>query len=183
MWRHASVTQALHLARLHLLRRMLGESAAALRQQKRRLRVQTFDDMLLNVDAALTSGDFPWLAESLRSRYPVALIDEFQDTDPLQYAIFSRIYAAGDAQAAGPLFLVGDPKQAIYSFRNADLHTYLAARRQAGAPYTLRHNQRSTPGLIAASNALFAANPAGFILAGLNYEPVTVGDKPRPPPF
>jgi exodeoxyribonuclease V beta subunit len=179
--RHASVTQALHLARLHLLRWMLGESAAALRQQKRRLRVQTFDDMLLNVDAALTSGDFPWLAESLRSRYPVALIDEFQDTDPLQYAIFSRIYAAGDAQAAGPLFLVGDPKQAIYSFRNADLHTYLTARRQAGAPYTLRHNQRSTPGLIAASNALFAANPASFILAGLNYEPVTVGDKPRPP--
>ena len=178
--RHASVTQALHFARLRLLRQMLGESAAALRQQKRRLRVQSFDDMLLNVDAALTSGDFPWLAESLRSRYPVALIDEFQDTDPLQYAIFSRIYAVGDAQAASPLFLIGDPKQAIYSFRNADLHTYLAARRQAGAPYTLRHNQRSTPELIAASNALFAANPAGFILAGLNYEPVTAGDKPRP---
>ncbi|MBL8422906.1 MAG: exodeoxyribonuclease V subunit beta [Candidatus Accumulibacter phosphatis] len=178
--RHASVTQALHLARLHLLRRMLDESGAALRQQKRRQRVQSFDDMLQNVDAALTSGDFPWLAESLRSRYPVALIDEFQDTDPLQYAIFSRIYGAGEAPAAGPLFLVGDPKQAIYSFRNADLHTYLAARRQAGARYTLRHNQRSTAELIAACNALFAANPAGFILTGLNYESVTVGDKPRP---
>jgi exodeoxyribonuclease V beta subunit len=178
---HASVTQALHFARLCLLRQMLDESGAALRQQKRRQRVQSFDDMLQNVDAALTSGDFPWLAESLRSRYPVALIDEFQDTDPLQYAIFSRIYAAGDAQAAGPLFLIGDPKQAIYSFRNADLHTYLAARRQAGAPYTLRQNQRSTPELIAASNALFAANPAAFILAGLNYEPVRAGDKPRLP--
>jgi exodeoxyribonuclease V beta subunit len=178
---HASVTQALHFARLGLLRQMLDESGSALRQQKRRQRVQSFDDMLQNVDAALTSGDFPWLAESLRSRYPVALIDEFQDTDPLQYAIFSRIYAAGDAQAAGPLFLIGDPKQAIYSFRNADLHTYLAARRQAGTPYTLRHNQRSTPELIAASNALFAANPAGFILAGLHYEPVIAGDKPRPP--
>ena len=124
--RHASVTQALHLARLYLLRRMLDESGAALRQQKRRQRVQSFDDMLQNVDAALTSGDFPRLAESLRSRYPVALIDEFQDTDPLQYAIFSRIYGAGEAPAAGPLFLVGDPKQAIYSFRNADLHTYLS---------------------------------------------------------
>ncbi|MBL8374582.1 exodeoxyribonuclease V subunit beta [Accumulibacter sp.] len=177
---HASVMQALHFARLCLLRRMLDEAGAALRRQKRRQRVQSFDDMLQNVDAALASGDFPWLAESLRSRYPVALIDEFQDTDPLQYAIFSRIYAAGDAQAAGPLFLIGDPKQAIYSFRNADLHTYLAARREAGAPYTLRHNQRSTPELIAASNALFAANPAGFILAGLNYQPVTAGDKPRP---
>jgi len=177
---HASVMQALHFARLCLLRRMLDEAGAALRRQKRRQRVQSFDDMLQNVDAALASGDFPWLAESLRSRYPVALIDEFQDTDPLQYAIFSRIYAAGDAQAAGPLFLIGDPKQAIYSFRNADLPTYLAARRHAGTPFTLRSNQRSTPALLAAYNALFAANPRCFILPGLSYPPVSAGEKPRP---
>ena len=177
---HKSLTQALQLARLRLLRLMFDEAGTALRQQKRRQRVLSFDDMLYNVDAALASGDTPWLAGALRERYPVALIDEFQDTDPLQHAIFQRIYDAGDGRPAAPLFLVGDPKQAIYSFRNADLHTYLAARRQAGTPYTLRHNQRSTAPLIDACNALFAVNPASFILPGLNYEPVSAGDKPRP---
>jgi exodeoxyribonuclease V beta subunit len=125
---------------------MFAEAGATLREQKRRQRVLSFDDMLYNVDAALAAGDSARLGESLRRRYPVALIDEFQDTDPLQFAIFKAIYGATRAPA-GPLFLVGDPKQAIYSFRNADLHTYLAARRAGRyAPYTLRHNQRSTSG-------------------------------------
>ena len=177
---HASLAQSLQGARLRLLRRMLDEAGTALRQQKRRQRVQSFDDMLHNVDAALTSGDYPWLADALRARYPAALIDEFQDTDPLQYAIFRRIYGADGERPAGPLFLVGDPKQAIYSFRNADLHTYLAARSDVVTPYTLRHNQRSTTGLIDACNALFAANHGSFILSGLDYQPVIAGDKPRP---
>ncbi|MBP9804380.1 MAG: exodeoxyribonuclease V subunit beta [Candidatus Accumulibacter sp.] len=177
---HASLETALQLARLRLLRQMFEESTASLRQQKRRQRVISFDDMLYNVDAALTAADTPWLAASLRDRYPVALIDEFQDTDPLQFAIFDRIYGATSELPAGPLFFVGDPKQAIYSFRNADLHTYLAARRRAGVPYTLRHNQRSTAALIEACNTLFAANAKAFILPGLDYEAVTLGDKPRP---
>ena len=172
--------QALQLARLRLLRQMFEESTASLRQQKRRQRVISFDDMLYNVDAALNAADTPWLAASLRDRYPVALIGEFQDTDPLQFAIFDRIYGATSELPAGPLFFVGDPKQAIYSFRNADLHTYLAARRRAGVPYTLRHNQRSTAALIEACNTLFAANAKAFILPGLDYEAVTLGDKPRP---
>jgi exodeoxyribonuclease V beta subunit len=142
---HAVADAGLTLARLRLLRRMFAEAGAALREQKRRQRVLSFDDMLYNVDAALTSGDSARLGESLRRRYPVALIDEFQDTDPLQYAIFKPSTAPTD-RGSGPLFLVGDPKQAIYSFRNADLHTYLAARRAGRRPYTLRHNQRSTPG-------------------------------------
>jgi exodeoxyribonuclease V beta subunit len=137
--------------------------------------------MLYNVDAALTAGDTPWLAASLRDRYPVALIDEFQDTDPLQFAIFQphlrrhQRCCRPDRCSSSAI-----PKQAIYSFRNADLHTYLAARRQAGTPYTLRHNQRSTAALIDACNALFAANPKAFILPGLDYEAVILGDKPRP---
>ncbi|MBE2259218.1 MAG: exodeoxyribonuclease V subunit beta [Rhodobacteraceae bacterium] len=178
-----SAARALQLARLRLLRRMLTEAAAAMRQAKRRQRVLSFDDMLYNVHLALTAGDHPWLAASLRARYPVALIDEFQDTDPLQYAIFDAVYGAAGGRPAAPLFLVGDPKQAIYSFRNADLHTYLTARRETGAqgglPYTLRHNQRSSGELIAACNALFVANPDAFILAGLDYQPVSAGEKPR----
>ncbi|HPU81752.1 UvrD-helicase domain-containing protein, partial [Accumulibacter sp.] len=80
---HASATRALRLARLCLLRQMFDEAGAGLREQKRRQRLLSFDDILNDVEAALTSGKAPWLAGSLRSRYPVALIDEFQDTDPV----------------------------------------------------------------------------------------------------
>ena len=75
---------------------------------------------------------------------------------------------------------MGDPKQAIYSFRNADLHTYLQARQIAQAEYTLAHNQRSTPQMLEALNALFGGNPRAFMLDGLQYRPVDAGDKPRP---
>jgi len=176
---HASATRALRLARLCLLRQMFDEAGAGLREQKRRQRLLSFDDILNDVEAALTSGKAPWLAGSLRNRYPVALIDEFQDTDPVQFAIFNAIYGSTAELPGGSVFLVGDPKQAIYSFRNADLQTYLAARRQTGRPYTLRHNQRSSPALIEACNRLFAINPEAFILKGLRYVPVTLGDKPR----
>src|SRR5207253_49235 len=78
-----------------------------------------------------------------------------------------------------PLFFVGDPKQAIYSFRNADLHTYLGARRHATAQTTLAYNQRSSPVLIDALNALFTTNRDAFILPGLAYHPVGAGTRSR----
>ena len=117
------------------------------------------------------------LRAALRRRFPAALIDEFQDTDPLQFSIFDTVYGRGE----GLLFLVGDPKQAIYSFRNADLHTYLQARPRAQAEYTLAENQRSTPALLEGLNALFGANPRAFMLERLDYHPVHAGKKPRKP--
>ncbi len=111
------------LARLRLLRTLLDEGIDMLRRRKRDQRVLAYDDILFNLHEALHgAGDGEALAASLRGRFPAALIDEFQDTDPVQFGIFRAIYGGGEA----PLFLVGDPKQAIYSFRNADLHTYLA---------------------------------------------------------
>ena len=166
---------ALKLARLRLLRDLLDEGSRALREGKRTRRVVAFDDMLFNLHERLRSPDSTWLALALRSRFPVALVDEFQDTDPLQFAVFKAVYGAGDA----PLFLVGDPKQAIYSFRNADLHTYLQARAQASAEYTLVENQRSTGPLIEALNGLFGTNPQAFMLPGLDYRAVELGAKPR----
>ena len=165
--------------RLRLLRDLFTSASVAVREQKRRQRVFSFDDMLLNLDAALRAGQPAWLAATLRERYPLALIDEFQDTDPLQYAIFKAIYGGDGERPASPLFLVGDPKQAIYSFRNADLPTYLAARRQTARSYTLRENQRSTPALIDACNALFGANAQAFIHTGLHYWQVSAGQAPR----
>jgi exodeoxyribonuclease V beta subunit len=112
-----------------------------------------FDDMLRQLDAALHGPHGATLADSIAEQYPLALIDEFQDTDPLQWRIFQRIYA--DRADTG-LLLIGDPKQAIYAFRGADIHTYLAARDQAQAPtWTLTTNYRSTSPLVDAVNRMF----------------------------
>lgn len=168
---------ALQTQRLQLIREMLESASQSLARSKREKRLLSYNDLLSNLHTALASAGTatPWLAHNLRQRFPVALIDEFQDTDPLQFDIFSRIYPEPDM----PLFLVGDPKQAIYSFRNADLHTYLQARGTVRAMTTLADNQRSSEGLIAALNGLFGRNPRAFLLEGLDYHPVNFGAKPR----
>ncbi|MDR1228046.1 MAG: exodeoxyribonuclease V subunit beta [Azoarcus sp.] len=161
---------ALDTARLGLLRRFIEEAGVELRRRKQSERRVAFDDILWNAHDALASGRQPWLAKALHARYPVALIDEFQDTDPLQLAIFQHIYDCDGRH--GSLFLVGDPKQAIYSFRGADLQTYLHARALADARYTLDVNRRSAPALVVACNTLFGANGAAFMEAGLDFRPV-----------
>ncbi|MEX3935011.1 exodeoxyribonuclease V subunit beta [Paraburkholderia phymatum] len=165
---------AQHARWLRLVQKWLDYAPHELAARKRTRRVVSFDDLLSNLHRALATH--VWLADALRARYPAALIDEFQDTDPLQFAIFNRIFAP-----AGPLFLVGDPKQAIYSFRAADLHTYLAARAKASARYTLAVNQRSTAPIVDACNRFFEANPQAFVLEGLDYHPVRAGERQRPP--
>ncbi len=169
-------TGQLEAMRLALLRRVVEQGPPALLALKRQRRVVAFDDMLSNLRDRLVATGGGALAAQLRARYPAALIDEFQDTDPLQFEIFDSIYGARTDTA---LFMVGDPKQAIYSFRNADLHTYLKARDRAGERYTLAANQRSSQGLIDALNAVFTRNPQAFMLDGLRYQPVRLGDKPR----
>ena len=124
--------------------------------RKRRQQLQSYDDLLLNLHRALHDAQRgAALAETLHQRYAAALIDEFQDTDPVQYAIFRRIYAGANQ----PVFLVGDPKQAIYSFRGADIFAYLNARHDTPAThrYTLDVNWRSDPRLLTALNAVFGA--------------------------
>ena len=125
--------------------------------EKRRRAEMGFDDMLARLDAALRGDSGARLAAVIRQQFPVALIDEFQDTDPLQYRIFDAIYRVeSDDQATG-LFLIGDPKQAIYAFRGADIHTYLHARRAtAGRHENLDTNFRSSQALVAAVNRVFA---------------------------
>lgn len=124
--------------------------------EKRRRAEMGFDDMLARLDAALRGDSGARLAAVIRQQFPVALIDEFQDTDPLQYRIFDAIYRVeSDDQATG-LFLIGDPKQAIYAFRGADIHTYLHARRAtAGRHENLDTNFRSSQALVAAVNRVF----------------------------
>src|SRR5690606_40431824 len=87
-----------------------------------------FDYMLTRLDVALQGPNGERLAEVIRRQFPVALIDEFQDTDPLQYRIFDSIYRVGQNDPDTALLPIGDPKQANYSFRGADMHPYLHAR-------------------------------------------------------
>ena len=125
-------------------------------QEKRQRAEMGFDDMLTRLDAALQSDNGERLAAVIRAQFPVALIDEFQDTDPLQYRIFDRIYAIEENRPDSGLFLIGDPKQAIYAFRGADIHTYLRARRaMTGRLDDLDTNFRSSQPMVDAVNRLF----------------------------
>ncbi|MEW6365736.1 MAG: UvrD-helicase domain-containing protein [Acidobacteriota bacterium] len=133
---------------------------AELLRRKRRLGVRSYADLLNCLASALDGPAAPDLIAALRSRYPAALVDEFQDTDPVQYRIFERIYGGSGC----PVFLVGDPKQAIYGFRGADVFSYLAAKPVAASCSTLTACRRSAPGLVDALNVLFQASPRPFLI-------------------
>ncbi|MFV0448285.1 MAG: exodeoxyribonuclease V subunit beta [Vibrio sp.] len=120
----------------------------------------SFDDLLSQLSASIDADEQGLLAERIRHLYPVAMIDEFQDTDPLQYSIFSRIYL-NNPQCG--LFMIGDPKQAIYAFRGADIFTYIKARNQVAAHYSLGTNWRSSADMVAAVNQVFKLADSPFI--------------------
>ncbi|GAB7526804.1 exodeoxyribonuclease V subunit beta [Paraburkholderia sp. 2C] len=120
-----------------------------------------FDDLLTRLRDALRSPNGARLADIIRKQYPVALIDEFQDTDPVQYAIFDAVYRIEENDKDTAIILIGDPKQAIYAFRGADIYTYLAARRACvGRLFTLKKNFRSTVAMVRAVNRCFEAAEA-----------------------
>lgn len=137
--------------------------------RKQQLGILTFDDLLLHLREAL--DDHPHFAQRLADKYKAALIDEFQDTDPVQYAIFNLIY---QNQPELKLFFVGDPKQAIYGFRGADIYTYLKAAKAAEYRYTLGHNFRSHKNFLQALNHLFQQSADPF-LSEIAYEAVQAG--------
>ncbi|SHK76737.1 exodeoxyribonuclease V subunit beta [Halomonas caseinilytica] len=149
------------------------------------------DDLLHRLDAAFQGEAGETLASRIRAQFPVALVDEFQDTDPVQYRLFDHVYrlaenrgvvddsemsaASGAEKSAASgaeksaVLLIGDPKQAIYAFRGADIHTYLQARRDTvGRHVTLGTNFRSAANMVAAVNRVFeyaeAHNEGGAFL-------------------
>ena len=143
-------------------------------ERKREANLRFFDDLLADLYHALVDGSAALsLAEALRNRYRAALIDEFQDTDPVQYEIFRRIYADSDA----PLFLIGDPKQAIYSFRGADIFAYLQAAADVGVErrFTLNANWRSVPKLLDGFNLLFDSDRLPFVFDNIPSPPLVPG--------
>ena len=138
-------------------RELLSDLEERLEHRLMALGLMSFDDLIRRLDLAL-QRDTGQLQRLLSARYQAAFIDEFQDTDGGQWAIFSKIF--GDNHF---LFLIGDPKQAIYKFRGADIYSYFAARTAAARQLTLQRNHRSHPGLVAAVNHLFSIRRAPFV--------------------
>ncbi len=137
------------------------------RMQQRRAELGP-DDLLERLDRAFEGRAGQALAAQVRRQFPVALVDEFQDTDPVQYRLFDHVYRlarAPDPEDPSAVLLIGDPKQAIYAFRGADIHTYLQARRDtAGRHVTLGTNFRSATAMVEAVNRVFRfaeAHPDG----------------------
>ncbi len=161
---------------IYLKYNSLRYSEESLRKSKQQRNVQFFDDLLALVHQALAEPQGNRLAARIRLRYRAALVDEFQDTDQIQYEIFSRIFS----ESACPLFMIGDPKQAIYSFRGADVFSYFKAASQAVNRYTLTENFRSSPGLIQAVNTLFQNVNRPFIFKAIPFIEGTAG-KPADP--
>ncbi|HLU80287.1 MAG TPA: exodeoxyribonuclease V subunit beta [Burkholderiaceae bacterium] len=132
----------------------VAERTAELRRQRAML---DYNGLLEQLDAALQGPNGTRLAQLIRKQFPAALIDEFQDTSPVQYRIFDRIYTVEQNAPDMLLALIGDPKQAIYAFRGADIHSYLQARQACeGRIYTLGNNFRSTADMVAAVNHVFS---------------------------
>ena len=145
-------------------RRILDE----VNERKRLAGLLTYEDLLLRLDQALKDpGRGPLVARLLQARYKVALVDEFQDTDLVQWDIVRRAFGGGEST----LILIGDPKQAIYAFRGADVHSYLEAAHEAASRATLTVNWRSDQDLIDALDALFSGSQLGH--PGIVYRQVT----------
>lgn len=163
--------------------------------RKRQRNVRFFDDLLEDLYGALQAGCLAGadaalsvsgtagasasggaggsLALKLAGRYRVALIDEFQDTDRVQYEIFRAIYG----ESGAPLFLIGDPKQSIYSFRGADIFAYMRAAREVSPDrcFTLMRNWRSVPLLLESFNQLFSLSSRPFVFEGIGYHRLLSG--------
>ncbi|MCG8707250.1 exodeoxyribonuclease V subunit beta [Brenneria sp. 4F2] len=183
----ALLDSALSLRDLVIVR-ALSEIRRSVRAEKRQRAEMGFDDLLSRLDEALRQPQGELLAGSIRERYPVAMIDEFQDTDPQQYRIFRTLYV-GQPQCG--LLLIGDPKQAIYAFRGADIFTYMRARSEVSAHYTLDTNWRSSHQMVQGVNRLFQRLASPFIFKDIPFLAVspaapkrdlafTLAGKPQP---
>jgi exodeoxyribonuclease V beta subunit len=182
--RCSEVGSALSRLDLELRAAVLADAAGFARERVGQAKAHggllSYNDMLTHLRDALAGDGGAALARSITERFPVAMIDEFQDTDQLQWDIFRRLYLDGPGEG---LLLIGDPKQAIYSFRGGDIFTYMNAQQRlgAGARWTLRENWRSTPAVVGAVNAVFSRRQRDAFVFGdtIGFAPSEAADKPH----
>lgn len=169
-----------------ILKQAISHVKQRLTDTKQQLQQRSFTDLLVQLESSLQDKNAGTvLQQRISEQYPLAMIDEFQDTDPLQYNIFQTLYSQkysgrednGAADKTG-LLMIGDPKQAIYGFRGADIFTYIEARRQVKYHYTLDRNWRSSEAMVNACNQLFQQAEAPFIYArDIQFHPVKAAGK------
>ena len=171
---------ALFIAQSYPLLRTLIEEA------KQQQNVFSFDDLITRVSLALARSDESIntdvsenmaLASTIGAPYQVALIDEFQDTDPQQYHIFNSLFGTESPKSDARLVLIGDPKQAIYGFRGGDIATYLQAKQNIskhpnGHLFTMDTNWRSSPSMVSAVNAVFESAENSFMVEEIPFQSV-----------
>ncbi|MCG2635358.1 MAG: UvrD-helicase domain-containing protein, partial [Gammaproteobacteria bacterium] len=158
---------------IHLRHSALEYVSRELPRRLRQLGTQSYSDLLVELERALQSSRR--LADALAAAYPAALVDEFQDTDPLQYGLLQKIYA----RSSSCVVFVGDPKQAIYQFRGADVYAYLQAARNTPGGGQLLENWRSDPELIGAVNTLFRQREAPFLEPAIRFHPAEPAERQR----
>lgn len=159
-----ALAEAVKKTTLLFRRTLLENLRTELDKRLQQLNALSFDGLITRLADALKSDKGELLTTELRARFAVALIDEFQDTDDQQWFIFSSVFAAPSQY----LYLIGDPKQAIYKFRGADIYAYLDAQKQAEHHFTLGKNWRSHPQLVEAVNSLLQREQA-FLLKDLTF--------------
>ena len=165
-----------------LYRHAASSIAMRMAELKKRSRQFGFADMLDRLKAALEGPNGEALRNRIAAQYPVAMVDEFQDTSPDQYAIFNLLYRVADNDRSHGLFLIGDPKQSIYGFRGADIHSYLSARLATeGRHYQLGTNYRSTAALVEAVNQLFMHAEGNFSAGAFRFKKGEVNPLPFEP--
>jgi len=154
---------------------------AYLKQKKQLL---STDDLLQQLNVSLNKHHDQVLAQPIRTLFPVAMVDEFQDTDAAQYQVFRKLYVEtlskqdANTESHYGLFMIGDPKQAIYKFRGADIFTYIQAKQEAQYSHSLDTNYRSTKTMVGAVNAVFSQHKQSFIFdESIPFIPVDANDK------
>lgn len=150
-----------------------------LTRRKAEKNVQSFDDLLVKMQQALETRGGQELERAMGRKFRAALVDEFQDTDPVQYAVFNKVFG----KERSILFLIGDPKQAVYGFRGADIFAYMEAAGQVKIRYTLEENWRSEPGLIAGINTMFSSAKVPFVYDEIHFQKASPAAAKDPEPL
>ncbi len=169
---YSSLEEILHQYLLFIRGDLLRFAEREQAEYNRKYNTRSYDDLIGEVDRSLKGGAGSPLAGAVRKRYRAALIDEFQDTDSAQYRIFSKLFGRDSI-----LFLIGDPKQAIYGFRGGDIFAYLNALKSVKNSYTLDKNWRSGKKLVSACNTLFGRRKIPFIFREIDFPPVDTPER------
>ena len=164
---------------LAVVRQGIYQIRAAIEKQKLTTNILTFDDLISRLYQQLVTPQGKHLAQLLFDQFPVALVDEFQDTDPQQFSIIRSIYYH---QRQAGLFMIGDPKQAIYGFRGGDVFAYLSARKDCDHCWLMDTNWRSSDSMITGYNRLFCGDNENQLSTktfgyGIEYYPVKASEQ------